>query len=196
MTHDPKDNTLQDSFGAKTNAPMTPDYAVDVAPLVRDLRALINRSPLATRLFQMADAQGVAVRGIRGVKESVYVPENKWVFITITPHTRATAILALRYAGALREAEQNILGFTRPGPEVKDDDDWVTQNLVKNLDTIKNICIIVRELGAGSESNTEFLDSLTELGHDKIYKAFINHSDDETLIRLLAEQEQLTIKEG
>lgn len=191
-----KDNALQGTFGAKTAAQVTPDYAADVAGLVRDLRARLARSPLATRLFQMADGQGVAVRGIRGMKESAYVPENKWVFITITPHTRPTATLALRYAGALREAEQNILGFGRPGPEVRDDDDWVTQNLVKNLDIIKNICIIVRELSPESENNTEFLDSLTELGHDKIYKAFINHSDDETLIRLLAEQEKLTIKEG
>lgn len=190
-----KNPDLQNSFDARADGRVQIDYTADPSALVADLRARLQGSALARRLIAMSDAQGVGVRGLKGPRESVYVPEHKWVFITVTPHTRANAKLALLYAGALREAEQNILGFARPGAAV-DDDTWVTTNLVKNLDIIKNMCQIVQEISVLNQEDSEFLDSLTKLGHDQIYKAFVNQSSDEDLIRLLAKQEQLEIREG
>lgn len=197
MTDEPK-QTLQDTFGDKTAGKVAQNYQADAelgSTLIRDLRELLQTSPSARRLLQMADEQGINVKFMRGREETVYVPENKWVFMSVTPRTKASSRLALLYAGALREVEQNLLGFGRPGVEAGDDD-WVTQNAVKNLDIIRNICIIVREISEQNQADSDFLDSLTRLGHDDIYKALMNKSSDEDLLRLYAKKEQLETKEG
>lgn len=190
--------TLQDRFEIGAADKVAQNYAADSdlsKTLIVDLRAKLAGSALARRLIDMADAQGVGVRFLKGREESAYVPENKWVFMSITPRTRASARLALLYAGALREAEQNILGYGRPGADA-DNDSWVTQNAIKNLDIIRNMCIIVREISEKNQGDSEFLDSLTALGHIDIYKALINKSSDRDLLKLYAEKEQLETKEG
>lgn len=195
---DEGNKTLQDTFGDKTADKVAQNYAADSdlsKTLLADLRALLQPSATARRLLQMGDEQGVPIKFLRGREEAVYVPENKWIFMSITPRTRANARLALLYAGALREAEQNLLGFSRPGTEV-DDDTWVTQNAVKNLDIIRNMCIIVREIVEQNQSDSDFLDSLRVLGHDEIYKGLINKSSDADLLKLYAKKEQLETKEG
>lgn len=192
------DKNLQDRFGANTSATVAQDYAADAdlsRTLLAELRRMLNASPTARRLMQVGDEQGVAVKFMRGREETVYVPEQKWIFVSITPRTKASARLALQYAGALREAEQNILGYTRPGAGA-DDDTWVTENAVKNLDIIRNMCIIVKELGQQNQQDSTFLDSLIELGHDEINKALMKGVSEEDLLRLYAKQEQLDIKEG
>ena len=197
MTSDDK-RDLQGTFGAKTNAAVHQDYAADAAlsrTLIADLRAMMIKSVTAKRLFEMSDAQGITVRFMRGREETAYVPEFKTVFMTITPHTRATARLALQYAGALREAEQNILGFRRPGLEA-DDDSWVTQNAVKNVDVIKYMCAIAREIYELNHDNTDFLDSIAAFGHNDIYKALIEKKSDEDLLRLYAQKEHIDVREG
>lgn len=192
------DKTLQDRFGAGTAATLPQDYTADLTTarvMLADLRKLLNGSATARRLMDVGDEQGVVVKFMRGLKETVYVPENKTIFITITPRSKATPTLALQYAGALREVEQNILGYARPGAEA-DDDTWVTQNAVKNLDIIRNTCIIGKELDEQNQGDGVFLDSLAILGHIEINKALINGASEDELLRLYAQQEQIEIKEG
>lgn len=194
MTDD--DKTLQDSFipGSADKTPQDYQAAPDEATaLITSLRRLLAGSATATRLIQMADSNGVRVRVLRGRDESVYVPEARWVFMAITPKTVATPRLALQYAGALREVEQNILGFTRPGVEA-DDDSWVTQNAVKNVDVIRHMCQIAQEISQQNQGDTVFLDSLTDLGHYELYKAFVNKSSDEDLLRLYAKLANIKTK--
>ncbi len=196
MPDDPQN--LQNQFGAKTTAAQVQDYAADAdltRTLLADLRARLQPSATARRLMAMGDAQGVTVKFIRGREEAVYVPENKWIFMSISPRTKATTGLALQYAGALREAEQNILGYRRPGTEV-DDDSWMTQNAVKNVDIIRNMCIIVKEVTEQNQLDSDFLDSLVALGHSDIYEALTNRASDEELLRLYAKKEQIEVKEG
>lgn len=192
------DKDLHGTFGAKMKAPVHQDYAVEADTargLMADLRAALMPSQTARRLIDMADEQGVVTQFIRGREETAYVPEFKTVFITITPQTRATPRLALMYAGALREAEQNILGLKRLGPEA-DDDTWMTQHAVKNVDVIKYVCWIVRDIMELNPESTEFLDTLTTFGHNEIYKALTDGASDEDLLRLYAHQGSINIKEG
>jgi hypothetical protein len=192
------DKTLQDRFGAGTAATVPQDYSVDDSTarvFLADLRKLLNGSAAARRLMDVGDEQGVTVRFMRGMKETVYVPENKTIFITITARSTATPTLALQYAGALREVEQNILGYARPGTGV-DDDTWVTQNAVKNLDIIRNLCIIGKELDQQNQGVGVFLDTLVSLGYGDINQALMNGASEDQLLRLYAQQEQIEIKEG
>jgi hypothetical protein len=191
------DQTLQNRFGAKTAVSPAPMYTADpdqARVVLNDLRRMVQGSTTARRLIAMGDDQGVVVRFMKGRDETAYVPENKTIYVVVTPHTAANARLALLYAGALREVEQNILGFARPGTAASDDQ-WVTENVVKNLDIIKNICQIVREQPPG-DVMANFIDSLTRLGHDKVYKALTSGASDDDLLRIYAEQEQIEIKEG
>ncbi len=197
MTHDDKKD-LQGTFGAKMNAAVHQDYMADAdlsRTLIVDLRTMMMPSPTAQRLIDMSDAQGITVRFMRGREETAYVPEFKTVFMTITPRTRASARLALLYAGALREAEQNILGFKRPGNEA-DDDSWVTQNAVKNVDVIKYMCAIAREIYELNQNTTDFLDSIAAFGHNDIYKALTDKASDEDLLRIYAQKEHIDVREG
>lgn len=197
MTDDLKNN-LQDTFGDQTADRVIQDYAANPdssTKLIDALRAKLRTSPTARRLMQMADEQRVMIKFLKGREESIYVPESKWIFVCLTPHSAPSARLALLYAGALREVEQNLLGFGRPGNDV-DDDTWTTQHAIKNVDIIKNLCIIVDEIVKKDQLDTEFLDSLGQLGHNDIYKALMNQSSDEDLLRLYAKQQQLTTKKG
>lgn len=197
MTTDDKKD-LHGTFGSKTNPTVHQDYTADAElsrTLIADLRGLMITSVTAKRLIDMADAQGITTRFMRGREETAYVPEFKTVFMTITPRTRATARLALLYAGALREAEQNILGFKRPGTEA-DDDSWVTQNAVKNVDVIKYMCAIAREISELNQGNTDFLDSIAVFGHNDIYKALTDKASDEDLLRIYAQKEHINVREG
>lgn len=190
--------SLHDAFGARNADKVEQNYAADAdlsKTLLVELRTMMGGSPTAQQLFGMADQHGVSVKFLRGREESVYVPENKWLFMSVTPRTRATPRLALLYAGGLREAEQNILGFNRPSNE-SDDSGWITQNLVKNLDIILKMCIIVNEIVKQNQSASDFLDSLTALGHDDIYEAFVNNTSEEEMLRLLAKKEGLNLGEG
>lgn len=192
---DPK--SLQNTFGAKTADRVEQNYAADsdlVKTLLGSLRDLLNPSATARRLMDMADRQGISVKFLKGREEAAYVPENKWVFLSITTKTKANSTLALRYAGALREAEQNILGFERPGEDITNDSEWLEKNLAKNLDIIINLCTIVKEISEGNQHVPDFLDSLTTLGHDDIYKAFVNQASEEEMMRILAIREGLNIK--
>ena len=199
MTDNGNDKTLHGAFGAKTADRVEQDYAADSElgrTLLRDLRQMLQPSAAARRLIEMGDQHGVAVRFLKGREEAVYVPENKWIFMSITTRTRPTARLALQYAGALREAEQNMMGFKRPDMDEPSDDEWLTQHVVKNVDIIKAMCQITQEISQQNQSDADFLDSLTALGHNEIYKAFVNQSSDDVLLRLYAKKEQLKIGEG
>ncbi len=197
MTDDIKNN-LQDTFGDQTADRVLQDYSANPdigTKLIDALRARLSPSSTARRLIQMADEQRVMIKFLKGREESIYVPESKCVFVCLTPRSTPSARLALLYAGALREVEQNLLGFARPGNDV-DDDTWTTWHAIKNVDIIKNLCIIVDEIVKKDQSDTDFLDSLAGLGHNDIYKALINKSSDDDLLRLYAKQQQLTTKEG
>lgn len=197
MTDSP-DTPLHNTFGAKTADRVEQNYAGDPQAgreLIAALRQVLAPSATAQRLFAMADQYGVTTRFLNGRYESVYVPEGKWIFVAVTPRTGPTTQMALMYAGALREAEQNLLGFGRPGTDVTDDE-WVTHNIVKNVDIIKNICKIVDEIIKLNQSDIGFLDSLAALGHDELYKAFVNGASDAELQELYAKKAQVNIKEG
>jgi hypothetical protein len=193
-----ENKTLQNKFGVNTTGTTQQDYAADAdlsRTLLAELRIMLQPSATARRLMAMADQHGVTVKFLRGREEAVYVPENKWVFISLSPRTKASPTLALMYAGALREAEQNALGHVRPGQDVEPDA-WMTRNVVKNVDIIRNMCIIVKEITEASQEDTRFLDSLRLLGHDDIYQALRNRATDEELLRLYAKKEQINVNEG
>jgi hypothetical protein len=198
MNDEPKGKSLQDTFEAKSSDKVEQNYAADsdlTRTLLTNLQALLQTSTTAQRLMKAAEQSGITIKFLRGQEEAAYVPENKTIFLSVTTKTKANPRLALMYIGAIREAEQNLLGFARPGQE-SSDDDWVTKNAVKNLDIITNMCIITKEISEQNQGTTDFLDSLASLGHDEIYEAFVNDASHEMLLRLYAEQEKLTITEG
>ena len=183
---------LQGTFETRSDGRIDQHYGADTDTgeiLITGLRALLEGSATAQRLIQMADEQGLSVQFIRGPQETVHVPETRTIFMSLTPSSRPNPRLALLYAGGLREVEQNLLGYGRPGADVKDDNEWAGTHLAKNIDIILNLCHIVRELSERTPGKPDFLDSLRALGHSEIYEGFVNGLPFEDLVKLEGQKE-------
>lgn len=190
---------IYNQFGKRTDNKVQIDYTADsdsARDLINALRMLLTGSAAARRLMTMADTNGVQIRVLKGREDAVYVPQHKWLFMSITPKTAPTPRLALMYAGGLRETEQNILGVARPDARHVDGETWVTQNVVKNADILWTTAQIVDEITKSNQMDNVFLDSFIAMGHDDVYQAYINNMPDEDFIRLYAKKEQLETKEG
>lgn len=188
----PEKPKLHGTFEARSDNRVDQNYGADSdvgRVLTAGLRALLEGSPTARRLIQMADEQGITVQFIRGPQETVHVPETRTVFMALTPASRPNPRLALLYAGALREVEQNLLGYGRPSPDLKDDNEWAGQHLAKNVDIILNMCHIVQEMVETNPGRCDFLDSLVALGHSEMYEGFVNGLPFEDLLRLEGQKE-------
>jgi hypothetical protein len=85
--------------------------------------------------------------------------------------TSANGTFILNLIKALHEAAQELAGFKTPDPR-KDIMAYASFIHGRNLDSITETCQVVKEL-TNNGKNQDLLDSLTELGLNGVYKAYM-----------------------
>lgn len=134
---------------------------------------VIRGSDAGRLLLRLLDHKKVPVHIIRGNGESGFSPELMTIYLQVpgkTAHASPQFIIFL--IKALNEAAQELAGFHAPDPS-KDIMAYASFIHGRNLDAISEVCKVVKEL-THSSHYSDLLDTLAELGLNKVYKAYIN----------------------
>lgn len=140
--------------------------------LMESAYEVLQQSESARLFLGVIDKGLVPVHVIKGAGESGYSPELNTIYMQVPAKLeKANGTFILQLAKAAHEAMQEHAGFRTPDP-AKDIMAYASFIHGRNLDSITETCQIVKELTNSSEYQ-ELLDSLTELGLNGVYKAYI-----------------------
>lgn len=148
--------------------------------------AVIRQSEAGRLLLKMLDYKRVPVHIIRGSGESGFSPELNTIYLQVpgkVAHASPQFIIYL--IKSLNEAAQELAGFHAPDPS-KDIMAYASFIHGRNIDSITEVCKIVKEL-TNSSQYSDLLDSLAELGLNRVYKAYIDGASRDELYTEYAE---------
>jgi hypothetical protein len=122
---------------------------------------------------------------IKGNGPSGFNPQSRIIYLQVSGKTdTAQPKTVLDLIKGLREADQELIGFTAPDP-AKDLMEYATVMHSKALDAIIHICKVLKELTNSSHFSV-LLDELDNLGHSKVYKAYSENASKEELFKAYA----------
>lgn len=172
---------LQGAFGDKgTNVNAMSfghPYAEDIIAQAKDV---INESKTGASLISVHTHHKIPIQVIKGNGPSGFNPQSRIIYLQVPSKIKeADGKIVLNLIKGLREADQEMIGFTAPDPS-KDLMEYATVMHSKALDAIIYICKFVNEL-TNSSHFPVLLDSLEQLGHIKVYKAYEKDASKEEL---------------
>lgn len=187
-TENTPSSQLQSTFekeGAKTTNIQYRHPRAD--SIKEELIEIMRESETGQTLINGADYHNIPIHVIRSIGESAYSPDANTVYIAAGKAEKATPKQVLELTGALREAEQELLGMSAPDP-TKDIMHYATIMHAKKLDAIVYMCKLVRDMELTNSSYfSVLLDEIKNLGHIKIYRAYVNEADSQKLFDAYAD---------
>ncbi len=175
-------STLREGFGDKgtnVNAGMAYGHPHGEA-IIEGAKEILGESETGRKLISVQTHHNIPIQIVKGVGASGFNPQSGVIYIQVTPKTKlATPEITLELVKALREADQELIGFTAPDPQ-KDLMEYATVMHSKTLDAIVYICTVVKEL-TNSSHYSVLLDTLEKLGHINVYKAYEANASEEEL---------------
>ena len=171
---------LQTAFGAQELKARDRFYDIDSgANLVDQLKEKLGKSETGERLLKVADHYGVEIRLIKSTKLQSSVHGTKEIFLSAEAGQKEIALSQLlELGGALRELEQNIVGYGMPS-ENEDPFEKASRIHTKYLDKIVHMCKIGHELT--HVYGDQVTDVLNQFGIIDIYEAYINNLGHEAM---------------
>lgn len=171
---------LQTAFGAQELKARDRFYDVDSgANLVDQMKEKLSVSETGDRLLKMADHYGVEIRLIKSTKLQSSVHGTKEIFLSAEAgQTEVELSQLLELGSALRELEQNIVGYGMPSAH-EDPFEKATLIHTKYLDKIVYMCKIGHELiHIYGDQITSLMD---QFGITDIYEGYVNNLDHEAM---------------
>ena len=163
---------LGGAFGSKTKGSQISYGHPYAKEIIESACEVIRKSETGRLLLKLLDFKKVPVHIIKGTGESGFTPELMTIYMQAAGKlTSADGIFILNFIKALDEAAQELSGFKTPDPR-KDIMAYASFIHGRNLDSITETCQVVKELTNSGEYQY-LLDSLTELGLNGVYKAYI-----------------------
>ncbi len=157
--------------------------------IIKEASDILWESKIGRTLLSVHTHHKVPIQIIKGTGASGFNPQSNIIFLQIpNKETKATPDMVIHLIKALREADQEIMGFTAPDPS-KDLMEYATVMHSKTLDAIIHVCKVVKEL-TNSSYYSVLLDSLKKLGHIKVYQAYEKDASKEELFRAYANIEE------
>lgn len=142
---------------------------------------ILKTSPTGAHLLGVIYEKGVGVRVIKNRNAHGYSPTMDMIYLGAPPETtEPDPYVVLEFGAAMREIEQEMLGFTMP----REDEDPLTAASIRHtkyLDIIVHMCRIAIELGEELKS-TEYVDAIEDLGHGDVLKSLTAQSSDEAVV--------------
>lgn len=182
-----EDKNLKGAFGDKGTQTNAISYGHPHAEaILSEAREIISKSATGNILVRVMDHHRIPVHIIKGTGESGFSPDLRTIYLQVPGKTtHATPDAVIQLVKALREADQEYSGHRAPDP-MKDVIEYAAFMHARNLDSITHICMVVKEL-TNSSDFSEFLDSLTNLGLNGVYKAYLRGAPKEELYMEYAE---------
>lgn len=146
----------------------------DEARLLGEMKDMLGKSDTGSRLLKMIGEQNITLHVIKGNVVQSFVENGYDISITASPDQKHPEVgQVLELGGAIREAEQFIVGFV----EDPNMDELSRANMThaKFLDKIVFMCKI------GSELKKDFgnspVEALEDFGFGDIYQAYLSEAD-------------------
>jgi hypothetical protein len=145
----------------------------------------VQKSETGAHLLGVLNEKDIGVKVIKNRNAHGYTPDMKNIFLGVPPEQEeADTFVVLELGGAVREIEQDIVGFKMP----REDEDPLTAASIKHakyLDIIVYLCKIAIELEK-STGSTEYVETLEKLGHGDVLQAYLAQAGDEEMISAYA----------
>lgn len=184
---DKETSGLGGAFGSKTKGSQIAyghPYAEDI---VDSARKIIAKSDTGKLLLKVSDVHKIPINVIKGLGDSGFSPQARVVYLQVSGKAQtADSVITLKLIKGLRDADQELIGFTAPDP-TKDLMEYAAVMHAKTLDSIVYMCKVVKEL-TNTSHYKDLLDGLTDLGHDALYKAYSKNASKEELFDVYAER--------
>ena len=184
---DNENSNLQGAFGAKSDKKAHVDYShPQNEAFWKQIKEDLWQFPIGRSLVRVTQVYDNHFKILKGKAEPGFFTETNTAYI-FAPLKQDTVLpkQILDAAKALRLAEQEILGLTTPDPS-KDMFEHASIVHTKNLDSIVYMCKVVEER-KGHESFDVLLDTLKEMGHSMIYKAYVDGKSQKEVFDTYAE---------
>ena len=172
---------LQTSFGDKGTKVNAINYGHPHAESMLDeAKEVMMQSETGQTLIQVHEKYNFPIHIMKGVGESGFNPDSKVIYIQISgKKSEIDTKNILQICKALREAEQEIIGFTAPDPK-QDLLKYASVMHAKNLDAIVYVCKFVKEL-TNSLLFSDLIDAISQLGYKEVYEAYDKDATEEQL---------------
>ncbi len=190
----PPENLLINEFGAGSTPPDPYKHDQD-EQILGEAKDMLREITEGKRLVGVMERYNIPAHVIKGKEITYNNPDEKTIYLIAPPkYQKAIAILAMALACAIRDVEQYIVGFRRPSPD-DDPADFAQMTLSKSLDIITTMCKIADELHE-KFGVTNVLDTIAELGHGDIYRAYKSEAGYEQLSDLFVQGELSALEDG
>jgi hypothetical protein len=166
-------NKLNESFGEHVEKLTEIEYRHPEAELILEkLNEIFSKSPTAEHLHHVIEQYNIPFYVIQNKEIQGFTPDKKTLFVSL-PSIQDNPVpkFVLEAVGAMREIEQEIIGYKRP-PIDADPLEFAAMSHAKNLDIIYHMCKTAHELSDGNE-NSQYIQCLEEMGHGGLYDAYI-----------------------
>lgn len=166
-----EDGHLGSAFGDKGTKANQIAYGHPYADsIIESAIETLEESETGRIMLSLHLKKGVPIHVIKGNGEIGYNPEAKIIYIQApAKETVASPKTLLLLIKALREADQEMIGFTAPDP-MKDIMEYAAIMHSKNIDSIVHVCKVVKEL-TNSSHFPVLLDAIREIGYSDVYQA-------------------------
>ena len=178
---------LQGAFGDRGTSVNAIGYGHPYADkIIEEAKEVLRESDTGKLLIKVHNVHNIPIQVIKGTGDSGYNPDSRIVYLQVSGKSKKAEFKTiLQLIKGLREADQDIMGYTVPDPN-KDLMAYATAIHGKNLDTMIYICKVVKEL-TNSSYFSVLLEALADLGYSNFYKAYTDGASKEELFDVYAE---------
>jgi hypothetical protein len=147
--------------------------------LLIGIKAILSECETGRHLLAVSNKLNLSMYLIKHDKIKGNALDGKLIILS-APETKTSIepMMVMELAAALREAEQEAIGYCHPG-ENADPLEFAAMSHAKNLDIIVHMCRIALELSQNSNEK-KYIEALEEEGLGGIYDAYVRDfsSDD------------------
>lgn len=153
--------------------------------IIESAKEVLAKSETGRLLIKVHNVHKIPIHVVKGLGQSGFNPQGRVIYLQASGKTeKADANIIISLIKALREADQELIGFTAPDP-TKDLMEYATVMHAKNLDSIVYVCKVVKEL-SNSSHFAVLLDTLAEIGFNGVYRAYEGNASNEELAKAYA----------
>lgn len=183
--------TLHTAFGAQELQARDRFYDHDSSKkLLEQLKDDLAKSETGDRLLQVLEHLGAKVKFIKSKKLQSSVNGTNEVFLSATPdQQKANLSQLIEFGGALRELEQNAVGYGMPSMD-EDPFEKASRIHTKYLDKIVFMCKIGHELE--SIYGNQIREVLSDFGYIDIYNAHVDNAGHEAVGQIYRQAQEET----
>jgi len=177
---------LQGAFGDRGTNVNAISYGHPYAEqILEGAKEVIRESELGAALLRGQNKHNIPIHVIKGIGPSGYNVQANVIYLQAPGKTdKSSPKIILDLIKGLREADQQLIGFIAPDP-TKDVMEYAAAIHAKALDATVYVCKVLKEL-TNSSYFSVLLDEMKNLGHIKIYQAYIADASKEELYKAYA----------